>query len=159
MNSNHVMSFSECFRLYRSSEHVRPGRSVLRRLLTGCLVVGLVVTSAGCSSNGSNGDQTEPAPQAPSGLSATSGNGEVELAWESAQNADRYRVYRATSSTNGASGTPLETNITSTDYTDTSAENGTKYFYRVTAVAGEDSESDASGEATVTPFAEPPSRP
>lgn len=140
------MPFSECF---------RPCRSILRRFLTGCLLVGLIVTSAGCSSSGSNGAP----PQAPSGLSATSGNGEVNLAWESVQKADRYRVYRATSSTNEASGTPLETNVTSTDYTDTSAENGTTYYYRVTAVAGEDSESDASGEATVTPFAEPPTRP
>jgi fibronectin type 3 domain-containing protein len=76
--------------------------------------------------------------------------------------ADTYRVYRSTSSGVDASGSPLNTGIGSADYVDESAENGTKYYYVVTAVAsdgGDSAESDASGEVEATPFSDPPDRP
>lgn len=139
-----------------------PRRSVLRIVVTGCLIVGLIAVSAGCGGAGSNGEQEESPsepPSAPTGLSATSGDGEVSLSWETVEDAANYRVYRTTSSTDGASGEPLEAGVSSTDYTDSSAENGTTYYYRVTAVAGGDRESNASGEVEVRPFAAPPNRP
>jgi fibronectin type 3 domain-containing protein len=135
---------------------------VLRIVVTGCLIVGLIAVSAGCGGAGSNGEEEESPsepPSAPTELSATSSDGEVRLSWGTVEDAASYRVYRATSSTDGASGDPLEVGISSADYSDTSAENGTTYYYRVTAVAGEDRESTASGEVEVTPFSEPPNRP
>ena len=61
-----------------------------------------------------------------------------------------------------ASGSPLETGIGSGDYVDESAENGTRYYYIVTAVAGEgdeSAESDPSNKVQKTPFSDPPDRP
>ncbi len=43
-------------------------------------------------------------------------------------------------------------------YTDTSAENGTKYYYRVTSFNPEE-ESSASNEVEKTPFSDPPTGP
>jgi fibronectin type 3 domain-containing protein len=70
--------------------------------------------------------------------------------------ADEYRVYRATDSTSVVSGSPVsEAPLTESTFTDTSVENGTRYYYRVTAV-GEGGESDPSQKDDVTPFPTPP---
>ncbi len=91
----------------------------------------------------------------PSGLSATPEDGSTQLSWEAAGGADTYNVYRSTSSGVDASSDPLGTGISSTEYADESAQNGTEYFYVVTAVASGDRESDASGEVEAIPFAAP----
>lgn len=137
-------------------------RSLVHTGLATVLVLGLCVAAIGCSSSGSNDEDEseEPtAPAAPSGLEATSGNAEVGLEWSSVSEADSYNVYRDTSSTSGASGSPLEKGVSSATYTDQAVDNGTTYYYRVTAVGSDDLESDASGEEEVTPFDAPPDRP
>lgn len=118
------------------------------------VVLSLVITGVGCSSGGSN---DEP-PAAPSGLEATSGNAEVGLDWTSVDAADTYNVYRSTSSGERSSD-PIEEDISSASYTDEAAENGTTYYYQVTAVGSDGKESDTSEEVEVTPFNEPPNRP
>lgn len=128
------------------------------------LMLSLVLVGAGCSGGGSNegGDPGLEAPSSPSGLEATSQDGTIGLNWEPSSGADTYRVYRSTSSGINVSGSPLDTGIGGTDYVDDTAENGTKYFYVVTAVAsqgGETAESDPSNEVEKTPFSNPPPRP
>jgi fibronectin type 3 domain-containing protein len=49
--------------------------------------------------------------------------------------------------------------VAETSYADTTAENGTKYYYRVTSVNPSGAESDASSEVEKTPFSSPPDRP
>lgn len=125
----------------------------------------LGITIVGCDSGGGGSSDPDPpdpdpdpvVPNAPSNLTATSGDGEVVLDWQSVSQADTYTVYRSTSAGSTSSGSAIETGLTSTGYTDTGASNGVTYFYQVTAVA--DEEGDASNEIEVTPFAEPPSRP
>lgn len=120
-----------------------------------------------CSGGGSNGSEGGPdggleAPAAPSGLEATSQDAAIGLDWDAVSEADSYRVYRGTSSGVDASGSPLETSVSSADYIDETAKNGTKYYYVVTAVAeegGETAESDPSNEVEKTPFSDPPDRP
>lgn len=139
------------------------------RLSTLLFAAVLVLPLPACSGGGSNGDDNgengnggPTAPAAPSGLEATSGDSEIALSWDAVDGADTYRVYRGTSSGVDASGSPLETGITSVDYVDETAENGTKYFYVVTAVAeedGETAESAPSNEVEKTPFSDPPDRP
>jgi PKD repeat protein len=97
-------------------------------------------------------------PGAPTGLTATAGNGQVSLSWtppasNGGVNITSYRVYRGTASGN-------ETLLTSggcsglgavTSCTDTGLSNGQPYYYKVSAVnaIGEGAQGN---EATATPF-------
>jgi len=128
----------------------------------------LAFALAGCGlfGGGDDGEGSDgggpAAPASPTGLSATSQDGAVGLDWEAVSSAEGYRVYRSTTSGVDASGSPLETGLGSSEYLDGSAENGTKYYYVVTAVAtegGESAESNPSDEVEKTPFSDPPDRP
>lgn len=119
------------------------------------MVVGLGLSGAGCDVFGGGSDPV--VPEAPTGLDATSGDAEVELEWGSVEEAESYSVYRSTSTGVEASEDPLSEGVSEASYTDSEAENGTTYYYVVTAVA--DEEGDASSEVEVTPFADPPDRP
>ena len=129
---------------------------IFQHVWAGLLAASLLFAVPGCDSggtNGGNGDGGDPVvPAAPSGLTATPGDGEVSLSWDAADDAQTYNVYRDTESGVDASGSPLDEGIGETSYTDESAENGTEYFYVVTGVA--DEEGDPSGEAEATPEAD-----
>ncbi len=119
---------------------------------TGCGLFG----SGGGGDGGAESDLT--APSAPSGLETTAANEEVSLEWSAGSDADTYRVYRSTSSGLDASGSPLDTGLSASNYTDEEVENGTTYYYVVTAVASEDGEEvegDPSDEIEGTPFEAP----
>ena len=85
---------------------------------------------------------TGSAPSAPTGVTATAGNGQVNISWTSVSDATSYNIYWSTSTgVTKTSGTKL-TGGTS-PYTHTGRTNGTTYYYVVTAVNsyGESSES------------------
>src|SRR5439155_23392122 len=106
--------------------------------------------SGGESSKSSEVSATPQAPpSAPTGLTATAGNAQVSLSWNSVTGATSYSVYRST--TSGLE-TLVQSGLTVTTYTDTSRSKGTTYFYQVTAsnVGGE---SAKSAEASATPQA------
>ena len=140
--------------------------------LTGLLAMGLVAFAAGCGGAGANGGEDDggdddgggdgtTAPAAPSGLTGESEYSAVSLSWEAVEAEDLggYNVYRGTESGVSTSGDPLDEGRSETTYTDDGAENGTTYYYVVTAVDGEGNESDPSNEVEKTPFDEPPTRP
>lgn len=134
----------------------------VRVLAAGAIVAGLCFTGVGCDGGGANGGEEDTtAPTAPSGLQGDSGNSAVELDWNevSADDLDGYRLYRDTASGVSTSGDPVKGIFSETSYTDESAENGTTYFYVVTAVDNASNESDTSDEVKVTPFDDPPDRP
>jgi hypothetical protein len=79
-------------------------------------------------------------PGAPSGLSATPGNSHVSLSWTAVSGATGYNVYRSTVS--GTQGSKISSPA-SGNYIDTSATNGTTYYYEVTA-------QNAGGESSVS---------
>jgi fibronectin type 3 domain-containing protein len=99
----------------------------------------------------------QPAPTAPTGVSATGGTGQVTLSWTSVSNATSYNVYyRTTSGVAATNGTKIAG--TTSPYVHTGLTSGTTYYYVVTAVnsAGE---SVASTQASATTTAAPPPPP
>ncbi|MDW8307760.1 MAG: malectin domain-containing carbohydrate-binding protein [Verrucomicrobiales bacterium] len=71
-------------------------------------------------------------PAAPTGLTATVGNGRVTLTWNPVAFANTYRVKRSTVS--GGPYTVIASNLVVTTYNDVSFTPGTTYYYRVSAV-------------------------
>ncbi len=84
-------------------------------------------------------------PAAPAGLGAIDGDAVVDLDWTDTAGATGYNVYRGTApGVTAGSGTLLTgTPATTSDFSDTTAVNGTIYYYVVTAVGagGEGAES------------------
>jgi endo-1,4-beta-xylanase len=92
-------------------------------------------------------------PPAPTGLTATAGNGQVMLSWNAANGATGYIVKRST--TSGGPYTVIANNLTATSFTNTGLSNGTTYFYVASAVnAG--GESANSAQVSATPQGPPP---
>ena len=88
---------------------------------------------------------------APIGLTATAGDGKVDLAWTAFFGATGYNVKLW----NGASYDTISTNQPGTTYTHSGLTNGTTYQYVVSAMTGVN-ESDNSAEVSATPATPPP---
>ncbi|HZG55259.1 S-layer homology domain-containing protein [Paenibacillus sp.] len=88
-------------------------------------------------------------PSPPAGLTAEAGDREVALAWEAAEGATRYRVYRSETS-----GGPYEPVAETAElaYADEGLSNGTTYYY-VVGAANPKGESEPSEEANARPSA------
>jgi uncharacterized protein (DUF1800 family) len=84
---------------------------------------------AACSGGGSS-PAAPLTPATPSGVTATPGNNQVALVWSASADATAYTISRATASTG-----PYKSIGTSSkaSFTDTSAANGTAYYYVVSA--------------------------
>lgn len=95
-------------------------------------------------------------PPAPTGLTASPGNGWVAVAWNPSAGATGYNVRRATM--RGGPYTLVATNLSAPKYTDTTVLNGTTYYYVITALnaGGESALSSGSSKRLVAPPAPPP---
>ena len=91
-------------------------------------------------------------PLAPASLSATAGNAQVSLSWPASSGATSYTVKRSTS--NGGPYSVLAAGIATTAHTDSTASNGTTYYYVASASNGA-GESPNSSQASATPVAPP----
>lgn len=124
----------------------------------------LFLASCGGSSTGPDDDTDNNAPSTPTNLNGTSGNQEVVLTWDANTENDLagYNLYRSNDTISDISGIdPVNgSNVIQAAYfTDTGLENGTTYYYRVTAVDENDNESNTSSQLEITPFSNPPDRP
>lgn len=126
------------------------------RILAVMAFCGGLIGLTGCDGGGSSVDPPSP----PTNVEATAEDGIVNLTWDGGADVSGYNVYRGTSSLSGVSGTPVSGDdpLEQSGLTDESVENGTRYYYRVTAV-GEGGESEPSPEVSIRPFPSPPSRP
>jgi hypothetical protein len=101
------------------------------------------------------GDQGNPGPVSPAGLTATAGDSQVTLNWTSAPGAASYNVKRSL-----FSGGPYSTRtnaLAGTSYTDTGLTNGIIYYYVVSTISASCGESTNSAPVwatpvTITPF-------
>jgi len=93
-----------------------------------------------------------PAPSAPTGLAAVSGDEQVTLFWNVVSNAMSYSVKRST--TNGGPYGAIAS-TTETSHLDATAVNGTTYYYVVSAT-GSGGESTNSIQAVATPTSSAP---
>ena len=95
------------------------------------------------------GDTTPPA--VPSGLAARASNNIISLNWDNNTESDLagYNVYRDTVS--GGPYTRIASDVLTSNYVDTTAVNGTTYYYVVTAVDNSSNESGNSNEVSATP--------
>jgi len=92
------------------------------------------------------------APSPPTGVTASSGVGQVTIAWSSATGATAYNIYWATTSgVTKSTGTKIS-NVTS-PYVHTGLSDGTTYYYVVTATNsyGESAESSEASAITSPP--------
>ena len=121
--------------------------------LLGILLV-LSVSFFGCSSGGggSTPPPTPPStpPSAPTNLVATAGNSTVGLTWTAVSDAASYNVYRGAATGALGTKTKIATGLLSAAYNDSTAANGTTYYYQVTAVNA-NGESGGSTEKSVRP--------
>ena len=120
--------------------------------------VNAVGTSAASNEVSATPQATATVPGAPTGLTATGGNAQVSLSWTAPSSnggsaITAYNIYRGTAA-GQESGTPVGTtaNGTTLTFTDTTAANGTTYFYTVKAVNAVGT-SAASNEVSATPQA------
>jgi fibronectin type 3 domain-containing protein len=92
--------------------------------------------------------------QPPTGLTRTQGDGVINLDWNDNTSGilDFYSVYRS-ETPGGPYDTPLATNLTTSNYSDTTVINGTTYYYVVTATDDVVAlESLNSAQVSGTPF-------
>ena len=75
-------------------------------------------------------------PTAPAGVTGMAAEASVQLAWQPAAGASAYTVYRGTSATTITTAVTPAGGVTATSYTDTTAVNGTTYYYAVRSVTG-----------------------
>jgi fibronectin type 3 domain-containing protein len=95
-----------------------------------------------------NATPISPLPPAPSGLSATTGNQQISLMWNTVSGATGYNVKRSTTSQGTYS--VVASNVYEPYYTDTTVTNGTTYYYVVTATNAS-GDSANSNVVSVTP--------
>jgi len=93
------------------------------------------------------------APATITGLTTTAGDAQVALTWTASTSTDFafYTVYRST--TPGGPYTLVSGNLTSTSFTNTALQNGTVYYYTITATDLTGYESVQSTASSATPVA------
>ena len=105
-----------------------------------------------------SGSAPDLPPSAPTGLTATAGNGLVQLDWEDNPESDfvnHYSVYRSEIMGGPYGADEFVEIATASGYVDSGLANGTVYYYVVTAVDSGGQESTASQEVSATPGAAP----
>jgi hypothetical protein len=139
-------------------------RSALRTLVTAGTAVAFLVLVVGCGGGGGTGpDPVDNPPAPPSSLTATEQVGGVTLEWQGvgADDLEGYNVYRNTASFNSIANREPRNDapLTDTTFRDGAVENGTLYYYRISAVDNAGNEGNPSDEIAVTVFPSPPDRP
>jgi autotransporter-associated beta strand protein len=115
-------------------------------------------TVAGCATvtmAGSPGSVTITAtPNVPTAVSAGAGDSQVTVSWTAPGSGPvptGYNVKRSTASGSGYTTLPAGADVSSSPFTDTTAINGTAYYYVISALNGSCESSNSTPEAGSTP--------
>jgi hypothetical protein len=110
---------------------------------------GLVQAAIGPVSGSATVTVASQTISAPTGVTATLRGKRIQISWQSVAGARTYNVYRGTAP--GGQGTiPFATGLTTTSYNDGALTKETSYYYRVSAVAANGTESNLSAEVSAT---------
>ena len=117
---------------------------------------GLDVVDDGLEEVTGGGGDSNTTLSAPSGLTATGTAGQVSLDWSAVTSASSYTVYWDNATGISSSSTAI-TSVSTDNYTHSSLDNGSKYYYKVAAVATDNTIGSLSSEvnaATPLPAAD-----
>lgn len=121
-----------------------------RWLIAGAIALTGALAACGDDESPTTPVTTEPmvvAPAAPTGVSVTRSDGAAQVTWAAVPGAESYTVERRVLGTQGASWQAVESGVTGTSYSDSTAEEGVAYAYRVLA-------SNSAGVSPPSDFAE-----
>ena len=104
----------------------------MKNILYIILISFFSLTVISCAKKSSN-DNTTTTLSAPSGLTATGGASQVTLDWTAVSGASSYTVYWDNATGVSSSSTAI-TSVSTDNYTHSSLDNGTTYYYKVAAV-------------------------
>ncbi|HMP90636.1 MAG TPA: hypothetical protein PJ991_10565 [Kiritimatiellia bacterium] len=108
----------------------------------------------GCTANMTGNAVVTASPAAPGGVNATAGNDMVSLSWNSMGGGVTYNVKRSTVQGGPYTTLPAGDGISATSLEDTTAANGSTYYYVVSAISSS-CEGPDSSEVSATPTASP----
>lgn len=113
------------------------------------MVVGMGLYACGGGGGNSSVPTSTTAPAAPTGVSATAGDGQATIVWTAVSGATSYNIYwSTTANVTPANGTKISGMVS--PYTSMGLNNGTTYYAVVTAVNA-NGESPASSQVSATP--------
>jgi fibronectin type 3 domain-containing protein len=116
---------------------------------------GLDAVNDGLEEVTGGGGDSNTTLSAPSGLTATGTAGQVSLDWSAVTSASSYTVYWDNATGISSSSTAI-TSVSTDNYTHSSLDNGSKYYYKVAAVASDNTIGSLSSEVNAaTPLPAP----
>ena len=116
---------------------------------------GIDVVNDGLEEVTGGGGDSNTTLSAPSGLTATGTAGQVSLDWSAVTSASSYTVYWDNATGISSSSTAI-TSVSTDNYTHSSLDNGSKYYYKVAAVASDNTIGSLSSEVNAaTPLPAP----
>ena len=108
---------------------------------------GLVRAAVGLVSGSASVTVTAQPLSAPTGVGATLRGKRIQVSWQPVAGAVAYNIYRGTTP-GGEGAAPYAGGLTSTSFTDGAVKKGTTYYYKVSAVAANGTESTMSAEVS-----------